>query len=258
MNGHDYPPSPDYYEAPDLIKVDGQRVRLNVHHVIDAWRLDYWLGSAVAHILRAGRKPGETERAAISNAWGTLIGWFRSAEWSLPVGRLETDALRAENARLRAELAALRAPLESDAPTTINSYTGDTSVASGPCPVAAALRPANIKGEWTPRPVEPAASVDEWTDDPFAGLLSVETDEQLREWLTDRHGAPEDDQLDMGIGAVTQQRWRSEDRRLVAATWFYDGRQVWKLYREGLPVPGNFAAREAAHTLHRILTGGAA
>jgi hypothetical protein len=174
----DYPPSPDYYEAPDLIKVDGHRVRLNVHHVIDAWRLDYWLGSAVAHILRAGRKPGETERAAITNAWGTLIGWFRCAEWSLPVGRLETGELRAENARLRAELAALRTPLESDAPTTVNSYTGDTSVASGPCPVAAALRPANIKGEWTPRSVEPAASVDEWTD------------AELEAWVTAKWGEP--------------------------------------------------------------------
>jgi hypothetical protein len=308
----DYPPSPDYYEAPDLIKVDGQRVRLNVHHVIDAWQLDYWLGSAVAHILRAGRKPGETERAAISNAWGTLIGWFRCAEWSLPVGRLETDALRAENARLRAELAALRTPLESDAPTTVNSYTGDTSVASCPCPVAAALRPTNIKGEWTPRPVEPATSVNEWTDDElaewldanrcphritphgvriwdfqpceyaygmtlgdngwhglaidhlghpdgksateaarilnatkppadlFAGLLSVETDHDLLDWFDGPHA--ESTPKAVYVGAI------DIGGDLVPAGWYVRG------HDDG----DRMTAREAARTLHRILTGGAA
>ena len=239
MNDHDYPPSPDYYEAPDLIKVDGQRIRLNVHHVIDAWRLDYWLGSAVAHILRAGRKPGETERAAITNAWGTLIGWFRCAEWSLPVGRLETGELRAENARLRAELQAMIAVVTTMAMTPkpepkpgniVNEYTGDTSVASGPCPVAAALRPANIKGEWAPRPVEPA--------DPFAGLLSVEKDHDLLDWFDGPHADVTPRAVYVGATVVSGE--------IVPAGWYVRSYSDVRM-----------TARDAARILHRILTGGA-
>lgn len=40
--------------------------------VIDAYDLNYWRGSAVAHILRAGHKPQETEEDAIANAIGCL------------------------------------------------------------------------------------------------------------------------------------------------------------------------------------------
>ena len=48
--------SPDYYK----------------HNGIDAkdlmQGLDYWKGSAISHILRAGKKAGETEQEALQNA----------------------------------------------------------------------------------------------------------------------------------------------------------------------------------------------
>jgi len=55
------------FESPDYYK----------HNGIDAGDLmqglDYWKGSALAHILRAGKKPGESEKEALENAVGCLL-----------------------------------------------------------------------------------------------------------------------------------------------------------------------------------------
>ena len=56
------PQSPPYYRASNV----------DVADVVNAYKLDYWLGSVVAHVLRAGRKPGETRRQALENALSCL------------------------------------------------------------------------------------------------------------------------------------------------------------------------------------------
>lgn len=52
------PKSPDYYIARNSDCAD----------IVNNFSLNYWLGSAVVHILRAGRKPGESRRKALENA----------------------------------------------------------------------------------------------------------------------------------------------------------------------------------------------
>ena len=56
------PASPPYYRAGTV----------DVADVINAFGLDYWCGSVVAHVLRAGRKPGETRAEALQNALACL------------------------------------------------------------------------------------------------------------------------------------------------------------------------------------------
>ena len=56
------PESPVYYRAGEVDAAD----------VVNAFRLDYWCGSVVAHVLRAGRKPGETRLQALENALACL------------------------------------------------------------------------------------------------------------------------------------------------------------------------------------------
>ena len=65
-------PTPTYYRAP--------RGTLTAADVIDGWGLDYWTGSVVAHVLRAGRKPGETRLDALRNAAGCLAHAIRVEE----------------------------------------------------------------------------------------------------------------------------------------------------------------------------------
>ena len=52
------PKSRDYYVASNSDCAD----------IVNNFQLNYWLGSAVVHILRAGRKPGESRRKALENA----------------------------------------------------------------------------------------------------------------------------------------------------------------------------------------------
>ena len=52
------PESPDYYRAGQSDCAD----------IVNDFALNYWTGSAVVHILRAGRKPGESRRKALENA----------------------------------------------------------------------------------------------------------------------------------------------------------------------------------------------
>ena len=56
------PKSPLYYRAGEV----------DVADVVNAFQLDYWCGSVVAHVLRAGRKPGETRLQALENALACL------------------------------------------------------------------------------------------------------------------------------------------------------------------------------------------
>ena len=56
------PKSPLYYRASEV----------DVADVVNAFQLDYWCGSVVAHVLRAGRKPGETRLQALENALSCL------------------------------------------------------------------------------------------------------------------------------------------------------------------------------------------
>lgn len=42
--------------------------------------LDYWLGSAVSHILRAGKKSGESEKEALENAVICLLRRIQELE----------------------------------------------------------------------------------------------------------------------------------------------------------------------------------
>lgn len=56
------PESPNYY----------RRGNLDCADIVNAYALDYWTGSAVVHILRAGNKPGETRLDALENALACL------------------------------------------------------------------------------------------------------------------------------------------------------------------------------------------
>jgi hypothetical protein len=56
------PESPDYYTRGGLDCAD----------IVNAYALDYWIGSAVVHLLRAGCKPGETRLDALENALACL------------------------------------------------------------------------------------------------------------------------------------------------------------------------------------------
>jgi hypothetical protein len=99
MSPNHYPPSPAYYRR---------------HPNIDARDLvspDYWIDSALVHLMRAGRKDGELFADAITNAFTCLALWFRSQ--SLPVPHY-SDALDAAHKRI-AELEA--AELEAAALT---------------------------------------------------------------------------------------------------------------------------------------------
>lgn len=94
--------------------------------------------------------------------------------------------------------------------------------------------------------------------DPFAGLLTIETDEALRAWLTDRYKSRP---IDVVIG---RWRWELSDDGGGRGVYFdptgptgptgpmsEHGDGKWSM--TGSP-PRNMTATEAARALHRILT----
>lgn len=67
--------SPDYYIGPHAPFIDANDIVFQYH-------LDYYTGGAVAHILRAGRKPGETRHDALVNALGCIRRQIEYVAWA--------------------------------------------------------------------------------------------------------------------------------------------------------------------------------
>jgi hypothetical protein len=274
INESDYPPSPAYYRQ------HGADCR-------DLVTPEYWRDSAFVHLFRAGRKGGESVAEALTNAFLCLALWFRSHGLVVPYYsaelhrlRVEREYLSEENARFRAELAAITVPLESgpvsptlDTPAaSVNEWTDDELAEwldANRCPHR--ITPHGVR-IWDFQPCEYAYGMtlgdNGWhglaidhlghpdgksareaarilnatkpAADPFAGLLSVETDHDLLDWFDGPHA--ESTPKAVYVGAI------DIGGDLVPAGWYVRG------HDDG----DRMTAREAARTLHRILTGGAA
>ena len=67
-----YEATPEYYRLAVVDRQANRLVAIDAGDVLDALNLDYWTGSVLAHVWRAGRKEGETALEALRNARACL------------------------------------------------------------------------------------------------------------------------------------------------------------------------------------------